>query len=808
MALVLSVFAALVTIASPVASSTARAAVHNPLPANQFEEITYDFTEADAIFAWFTSDLGGGRICIVPATQLEPSGCGVRGRVIAATIGTGYTLIDARPEPGQYRLNTTDSQDTPIALSEVFTVSICDTCSRELTDQIVEEVKTTAGQMAQRFEGMVATHALLEKFAGKAIGMRGIKQPVPPEDIVVDLGPPGVTIVLVPSGGFFTVIDPLSFNIEKGLDLLKFVSTGAALMYRGIEADPPDPNFDVVAAPEFPSGGTFSPTELQASIDGIGQQWGYLQAALHAIERFQGAQLAGDAEAQITQLEALDAMSTGAAEAVDDTVVALRSWSDVAAADPELSLPVLTASELAELAPMYDRVRTTGFAPQEVAELQAAGFTAQDIEDLRTQFVYDVGLVTPDVTYPTMLDGVADDLEQHVDTWRALAHDARMVALRIGLDAPNQAPAAAFAASPQSGVAPLDVTFSSTSSDSDGTIVEYRWSYGDGVVATGNADEVEHTYTNPGNYTVTLTVTDDDGATDTASVIVTVADSGDPPVNRAPVATDDALTAVVDRTASLDVLDNDIDPDGDQITLVDWTAPTGGGTVNCATAVGVCDYTAPEGVGIDSFTYTVRDPDGLTDSATVSITIREDRAPVAADDAVTAAVGTTLNIFVLGNDSDPDGTPLTVTSWTTPTNGSVELFDRCVVYVYGSFRGRQRFVHVHRARRRWQHRRGHRQCHGRACDGSEHVAVRVHQLSRLLVDGGTQPRGRRPERWPRAAAHAGDLQPGWPRLDERQDQRGRRVHVGLCVPVHGTGRGGGRGRCCVRGPGHQWRGGR
>ena len=118
---------------------------------------------------------------------------------------------------------------------------------------------------------------------------------------------------MVPSGGFFTIIDPISFNIEKGLDLLKFVSTGAALMYRGIAADPPDPNFDEVAVPEFPSGGTWSPAELQASIDGIGQQWGYLQAALHALERFQGAELAGDAEAQIDQLEALDAMSTGAA---------------------------------------------------------------------------------------------------------------------------------------------------------------------------------------------------------------------------------------------------------------------------------------------------------------------------------------------------------------------------------------------------------------------------------------------------------------------------------------------------------------
>ena len=90
-ALVLGLFASLVAIANPGASSTAQAAVYNPIPANQFEEPTYDFTEADAIFAYFTADLGGGRICIVPAAQENPSGCGTSGRVIAATIGTGYT---------------------------------------------------------------------------------------------------------------------------------------------------------------------------------------------------------------------------------------------------------------------------------------------------------------------------------------------------------------------------------------------------------------------------------------------------------------------------------------------------------------------------------------------------------------------------------------------------------------------------------------------------------------------------------------------------------------------------------------------
>ncbi|HEX3931522.1 MAG TPA: PKD domain-containing protein [Nocardioides sp.] len=48
------------------------------------------------------------------------------------------------------------------------------------------------------------------------------------------------------------------------------------------------------------------------------------------------------------------------------------------------------------------------------------------------------------------------------------------------------------------------------SSDSDGTIVKYAWDFGDGT--TGNGQIVDHAYANPGNYSVTLTVTDDDGA--------------------------------------------------------------------------------------------------------------------------------------------------------------------------------------------------------------------------------------------------------------------------------------------------------
>lgn len=88
----------------------------------------------------------------------------------------------------------------------------------------------------------------------------------------------------------------------------------------------------------------------------------------------------------------------------------------------------------------------------------------------------------------------------------------------------NEPPVAAFTYRTSG----LQVSFDGQDShDPDGSIVAYTWDFGDG--ATGSGQAPEHTYSEGGTYPVTLTVTDDDGATSSLTRSVTVAAT--PPSN-------------------------------------------------------------------------------------------------------------------------------------------------------------------------------------------------------------------------------------------------------------------------------------
>ena len=88
----------------------------------------------------------------------------------------------------------------------------------------------------------------------------------------------------------------------------------------------------------------------------------------------------------------------------------------------------------------------------------------------------------------------------------------------------NQPPIVSFSYSPGNPVINQTVTFNaSDSTDPDGNITNYEWDFGDSGNSTNTTMPItNHTYASAGTFTVTLTVTDDEGATNATSQVITV----------------------------------------------------------------------------------------------------------------------------------------------------------------------------------------------------------------------------------------------------------------------------------------------
>ncbi len=170
-------------------------------------------------------------------------------------------------------------------------------------------------------------------------------------------------------------------------------------------------------------------------------------------------------------------------------------------------------------------------------------------------------------------------------------------------------------------------------------------------------------------YTVT-----DGNSTVTGKTTITVT-----PVNDAPVADNETETATEDTDLVIDVKVGDTDVDGtiDPTTVVIITSPTKG-TVRVNASTGKVTYSPMANyIGPDSFTYTIKDNNGLvSNTATVSITVNAvNDAPVADNETETTNEDTDLVVDVKVGDTDIDGTidPTTVVITTIPTNGTVSV---------------------------------------------------------------------------------------------------------------------------------------
>ncbi|MEN8238323.1 MAG: PKD domain-containing protein [Actinomycetota bacterium] len=208
-------------------------------------------------------------------------------------------------------------------------------------------------------------------------------------------------------------------------------------------------------------------------------------------------------------------------------------------------------------------------------------------------------------------------------------------------DGSNQNPTADFSAVPSG----LSVSFTDTSMDVDGAVVAWDWDFGDGSVSP--EQNPVHDYAAPGTYDVTLTVTDNDGATDVANAAVVVTDSGGTSVHVGDIdgSTVDGSGGRWNAIATFTVHDADHAPVSEATVAGNWTT----GSLRPATCVtdatGTCSIT---GADIRSTTTSVtfvttevthasltydeamnHDPDADSDGSTIVISHGGNSAPIA-----------------------------------------------------------------------------------------------------------------------------------------------------------------------------------
>ena len=189
------------------------------------------------------------------------------------------------------------------------------------------------------------------------------------------------------------------------------------------------------------------------------------------------------------------------------------------------------------------------------------------------------------------------------------------------------------------------------------------------ITSDANGDDTRVTYTPRSMYSgadaFRYTVSD---GTDTASAGVSVT------INTPPDAVDDAARTAFETAKAIEVLANDSDADGDDLTVTAVTTPANGAADITSDANGNNTrvlYTPRSGYsGADTFDYTVSDG---TDTASASVRVAVNTPPVAVDDTARTAVGTAVEIDVLDNDTDAENDVLTVTEVTAPTSGTATI---------------------------------------------------------------------------------------------------------------------------------------
>ena len=168
----------------------------------------------------------------------------------------------------------------------------------------------------------------------------------------------------------------------------------------------------------------------------------------------------------------------------------------------------------------------------------------------------------------------------------------------------------------------------------------------------------------PGNFTATYSVSGPDGQTAQAQVRIAVREKVEA-TNGAPVPMTVTGRVIAGESVTIRIPLTGVDPDGDSVVLLGQDTNPEKGAVTPLGADGFVYEAGDYSAGTDTFSYTVIDDLGARATGTVRVGISQRtegaRNPVATADEVSMRPGGTVTIQVLANDTDPDGSALTVT---------------------------------------------------------------------------------------------------------------------------------------------------
>lgn len=190
--------------------------------------------------------------------------------------------------------------------------------------------------------------------------------------------------------------------------------------------------------------------------------------------------------------------------------------------------------------------------------------------------------------------------------------------------------------------------------------------------------------TTQSSFTVNYDVEDELGNRTAAVIRVSVVARGQS--NRAPIAVADNARVPFETEVAIPVTLNDSDPDGDAIRVESIDAQPEHGVATIDQATGEVRYRPERGYsGTDRLSYTIVDAFGAHDTGEVLIGVMPppdlNRDPRAQDDLFqTVANGSTIELTVLVNDSDPDGDQIEVVDVSSPQIGTINFDDRLLTY--------------------------------------------------------------------------------------------------------------------------------